>query len=238
MWQRYGKTALCGLMRPWQDKIEAYASCSLYHSGIVGPRLLHQAAHKGKAAEVERLVKEDEHNVNEVDATGSTPLHAAAFEGTETVAETLIRLGAAVDASANDGSRAIHRAQTMRNDNIVQLLKNADASTSYGRVIVPEHLDKVNVWYSQSICMKKYYQQRDVMNNLPFCLSVPRFTTFMRRTPSIHCHHYALLSKQKKKRSDGRSYQSKRCRRQCISHTKNRSMALHATTHLRAAVYM
>ena len=87
--------------------------------------------------------------MNEVDSTGCTPLHSAAFEGTEEVIHTLLRLGAYVDASANDGTRAIHKAQTMRNDNVVSQLHQAGASTSHGRSIVPEHVDKVHDFYEK-----------------------------------------------------------------------------------------
>ena len=72
-------------------------------------------------AEIKRLCKAGE-NVNEVEAAGNTPLHAAAYEGWIEGIELLLSLGAKIDASNNAGDRAYHWAENMEHKDVMELI--------------------------------------------------------------------------------------------------------------------
>ena len=72
-------------------------------------------------AEIKRLVEAGE-NVNEVEAAGNTPLHAAAYEGWIEGIELLLSLKAKIDASNNAGDRAYHWAENMAHKDVMELL--------------------------------------------------------------------------------------------------------------------
>ena len=65
------------------------------------------------------------HNINEVEAAGNTPLHAAAYQGWCEGVELLLGLGARIDASNNAGDRPWHWARNMDQTDTMALLTKA-----------------------------------------------------------------------------------------------------------------
>ena len=76
-------------------------------------------------------------SVNEVEAAGCTPLHAAAYEGWLEGAALLLGLGAAVDASNNAGDRPWHWAHNLGHTAMLELLEKVRAALCWApRIMV------------------------------------------------------------------------------------------------------
>jgi ankyrin repeat protein len=71
---------------------------------------------------------EDGNNVNEVEASGNTPMHAAAYEGWVEGGELLLSLGAKIDASNNAGDRPYHTAAYLNNKDFMSFLEAVSAA--------------------------------------------------------------------------------------------------------------
>ena len=90
---------------------------------------------------------------NEVEATGNTPLHSAAFEGWAEGIEALLKAGAKPLASNNAGDRPWHWAINMGHDDVADIILTAAAggpqAAEQGLVIVQDHVPKVKEFFSK-----------------------------------------------------------------------------------------
>ena len=90
---------------------------------------------------------------NEVEATGNTPLHSAAFEGWAEGVEALLKAGAKPLASNNAGDRPWHWAINMGHDDVADIILTAAAggpqAAEQGLVIVQDHVPKVKEFFSK-----------------------------------------------------------------------------------------
>src|ERR1039458_1207500 len=83
---------------------------------------IHDAAKGGDMAKVQGLLKDNPDLVFSKDKIGETPLHVAAFEGHNDVAELLLASKAEVNAKANDGQTPLHWAAIGGHKDVVELL--------------------------------------------------------------------------------------------------------------------
>ena len=102
--------------------------------------------------------------MNEVEAAGNTPLHSACYEGWLEGVKLLLDMGAKMDASNNAGDRAIHWAQNMGHEEVYTYLQSIGADESQGQVLVPDHVPKVDFYFSldshgkYSLSINDYYR--------------------------------------------------------------------------------
>ena len=98
--------------------------CTRGH-GRVGNMVIHRAVCNKDREAIVRAVDQGE-DVNEVEGAGNTPLHNAAYTGWLEGAQLLLSLGAKIDASNNAGDRAWHWARNMGQEEIMELLRQAN----------------------------------------------------------------------------------------------------------------
>lgn len=75
-------------------------------------------------------------DVNEVEAAGNTPLHAAAYEGWVEGCELLLSLGAKLNASNNAGDRPWHWAQNMGHKDVMEFLEKVSIRFDNVRIVL------------------------------------------------------------------------------------------------------
>ncbi|GFH07518.1 ANK_REP_REGION domain-containing protein [Haematococcus lacustris] len=109
-------------LQPWDGKavgVKPDGGGSIRGQGRVGPMRLHRAAHNRNAEAIKACIASGD-DVNEVEAAGNTPLHAAAYEGWDEGVQLLLSLGA-----------------------------KAGASKVQGKVLVQENIPKVSDFYQK-----------------------------------------------------------------------------------------
>ena len=116
---------------------------------------IHRAVNNKNLDMISSLVQEDPRCVNEVEASGMTPLHYGAWAGFDQGVDLLLSLGAKIDATTNSGESAWHLAQIMGHDEICKLLESKGAKKEMGFVLVPDHIPKVKDFYKKE-CWKHH----------------------------------------------------------------------------------
>jgi hypothetical protein len=123
--------------------------------GRVGPMKIHRAINNKNLDLITSLVAEDPLCINEVEATGMTPLHYAAWSGFKDGVDLLLSVGAKIDATSNSGESAWSLAKIMDHTEICSLLESKGAKKELGPILVPDCVMKVKDFYKKE-CWKHH----------------------------------------------------------------------------------
>ena len=116
--------------------------------GLVGKMRVHRAVMCRDSDLIVQLIDEGE-DVNEVEASGCTPLHNAACDGWVEGAELLLQLGAKINATNNAGDSPWHWAMYHKQEAMMDFLVKNGANKQQGLVLVPDHVNKVSDFYEK-----------------------------------------------------------------------------------------
>lgn len=138
-----------GSHKPTLHHTQADGGGNMRGCGRIGPMKIHRAVNNRDLTLISSLVAEDKNAVNEVEATGMTPLHFAAWSGFEEGVNLLLSLGAKIDATSNSGESSWHLAKLMGHEGICKNLESKGARKELGQVLVPDNVNKVKDFYKK-----------------------------------------------------------------------------------------
>ena len=107
---------------PNHDGVILVALIALVWGGLAFCDEIHDAARDGDLAKVMALLKDNPNLVFSKDGTGLTPLHEAASQGHEDMAQYLLFNKAEVNARDDTGNTPLHMATYLGHKDVVELL--------------------------------------------------------------------------------------------------------------------